>query len=334
VRAPYVRTAKPFVAPPTHPRRTPRSGGWVREALNNGAWADNYHLMSDTSATAILFPGQGSHGDGMRELVERHEPALAELAIALVGDDPYARAGDATRFAQPAILSASLAAYTAAGRPAAAYLSGHSLGELSALAAAGAIRPDDAVRLAVERGRLTDEAARGEPGGMVAILGDQDVARELAAANGLTVANDNGPTQLVLAGREAALEAATAEAKPHGVKAMRLAVDGAFHSPAIEPAVAPFREVLDGVEVTIPDIPVLSCSRVTTFDSADQIRAALAEALVRPVRWRETMEELHRRGVRRFLETGPGKALTGMVRRAGLDDVEASVLETREAAHA
>lgn len=281
---------------------------------------------------AILFPGQGSHAEGMRELVERHAPELAALAIEAVGEDPFRRAAEATRFAQPAILCASLATWRGAGGPSGAYCSGHSLGELSALAAAGAIEAQDAVRLAVTRGRLMDGAARRSPGGMVALLGERGAAAEVAAATGLVVANDNGPTQTVLAGPVDALAHAEAAAKDRGLRAMRLPVAGAFHSPAMEPAVEPFREALDAVEVAPPQVAVVSCTSARPFEDPAQIREQLAAALVRPVRWRETLEYLREAGVRRLLETGPGKALTGMARRA-LEGVEASVLTVeREAA--
>jgi malonyl CoA-acyl carrier protein transacylase len=279
---------------------------------------------------AILFPGQGSHAEGMRELAERFEPELAALAVEEVGEDPFPRAGEATRFAQPAILCASLAAWSGAGRPTGSYFAGHSLGELSALAAAGAIEAADAVRLAVTRGRLTDEAARRAPGGMVALLGDRNAAVKVAAATGLTVANDNGPTQTVLAGPLASLPDAQDAAKEAGLRVMRLPVAGAFHSPAMEPAVAPFREALEAVNFRAPEVPVVSCASARPFGEAAEIRHNLAAALTRPVRWRETLNYMHSGGVRRFRETGPGKALTGMVRRA-LNDVEASVLELEDA---
>jgi malonyl CoA-acyl carrier protein transacylase len=284
-------------------------------------------------AVAILFPGQGSHADGMRELVERHEPELAALALAEVGEDPFAKAGAATRFAQPAILCASLAAWSGAGRPGGAYFAGHSLGELTALAAAGAIDAFDAVRLAATRGRLMDEAARRAPGGMVALMGDREAAVEAAAAAGMVVANDNGPTQIVLSGPVARLVEAEAEAKARGLRAMRLPVAGAFHAPAMESAVPPFREALAAVSVVAPTVPVVACSSARPFGDPAEIRDQLAAALVRPVRWRETMNYLHAAGVRCFYETGPGKALSGMARRA-LRGVEASVLELEETAHA
>ncbi|HEX2128819.1 MAG TPA: ACP S-malonyltransferase [Solirubrobacterales bacterium] len=283
--------------------------------------------------TAILFPGQGSHAGGMRELVERHEPELATIAVEEVGEDPFARAGEATRFAQPAILAASLASWRRAGSPAGAYFAGHSLGELSALAAAGAIDHPDALRLAVQRGRLMDEAARRSPGGMVALLGDREVAAEVAVATGLVLANDNGPTQTVLAAPADKLADAEAAAKGRGLRAMRLPVAGAFHSEAMAPAVEPFREALAAVEIGAPRVPVISCASARPFGEPPEIREQLAAALVQPVRWGETLAYLHRAGVRSFLESGPGRTLTGMVRRA-LDGVVASVLEPwEETAH-
>ncbi len=284
--------------------------------------------------TAILFPGQGSHTDGMRELVERHEPELAEIALAEVGADPFALADEGTAYAQPAILCASLASWTRAGRPQAAFLAGHSLGELSALAAAGAIDPADAVRMAALRGRLMQEAAGREPGGMLAVLGDAERARAVAESGGVVVANDNGPTQLVVAGPPDALAATVAAAKDDGLRTIPLAVRGAFHTEAMEPAVEPFRAGLAGVAIEPPEGPVFSSVYATLFGStADRIRDQLAAALISPVRWRETLEALHRIGVRRFVDSGPGKTLAGMVRRA-FDDVDADVLGKREAAHA
>ncbi len=270
----------------------------------------------------------------MRELVERHAPELLELALSEVGADPFELVDEGTAYAQPAILCASLASWSGAGRPGAQFFAGHSLGELSALAAAGSLEPADAVRLAATRGRLMQDAVGDQPGGMMALLGDAEQARAAAAAGGVAIANDNGPTQLVVAGPGEALDAAASEAKKRGVRAMRLAVAGAFHSPEMEPAVKPFREALEAVPFGTPVAPVFSSTTAEPFaPRAAAIRDQLAAAMVNPVHWRETLEELHRRGVRSFVEAGPGKALTGMVRRA-FDDVEATVLAEPEAAHA
>lgn len=274
--------------------------------------------------TALLFPGQGSHGPGMRGLVERERPDLLELAIAVTGNDPFARAGEATRFAQPAIYAAGLAAWSAAGRPRPDLFAGHSLGEITALSAAGAIDDADGLRLTARRGELMQAAAEAAAGGgMLALLGERDAATALAAAHGLTVANDNAPTQIVVSGEEAALETCAAEAKGHRLKAIRLSVAGAFHSPAMAGAVGPWREELDRVEVHAPTAPVYSSITAAPFE---RVRDELAQALVRPVRWRETLLGLRAAGTRRFLEAGPSKALTGMVRRT-LEDVEATTLE-------
>ncbi len=282
--------------------------------------------------TAILFPGQGSQAPDMRELVERHEPELAALALAEVGDDVFARADDGTAYAQPAILCASLAGWTAAGRPEAAFLAGHSLGELSALAAAGAIAHTDAVRMAVLRGRLMQDAAADQPGGMLALLGDAARARAAATAGDAVVANDNGPTQIVVAGPPEALAATQEAAKADGLRTIELAVRGAFHTPAMEPAVEPFRAALGEVAIEPPDAPVFSSVYATLFgETSDRIRDQLAAALVRPVRWRETLEALHEIGVRRFVDSGPGKTLARMVGRA-FDDSEADVLREPEGA--
>jgi malonyl CoA-acyl carrier protein transacylase len=160
-------------------------------------------------------------------------------------------------------------------------------------------------------------------------------ARAAAAATDVVIANDNGPTQLVVAGPDQALDAATVAAKERGVRAMRLAVRGAFHSPLVAAAVEPFRAALDEVPFTAPTVPVFASSTAAPFaGDGPAIRDRLARALVRPVRWREALVALHRLGVRTFVEVGPGKVLTGMVRRA-FDDVEATTLEATlaEVAH-
>ena len=284
--------------------------------------------------SALLFPGQGSQTSDMRELVERHEPELARLALDELGPDPGARADEAPRFAPPAIYCASVAAWSGGGRPLPPYLAGHSLGELSALAAAGALDPADGLRLAITRGRLMGDAAERSPGGMLALLGDGDEARAVAAASGVRIANDNGPTQVVAAGPEAELDAAESEAKQRGLRSIRLPIKGAFHTPAMEPATEPFRAALAEAALDAPAVPVFSSTEAQPFEpDPEAIRDRLAAALTHPVRWRETLLALHGLGVRRFVETGPGKALTGMVRRT-FDDVEAVTLDALEPAHA
>ena len=276
--------------------------------------------------TALLFPGQGSQSDDMRELVARARPGLLEQAIAELGADPFERIDEGTAYAQPALYCASLAGWANAGSPTAAFMAGHSLGELAALAAAGSLSEKDGLSLAVARGRAMQAAAEsGPPGGMLAVLGDEPPAREIAERLGLTLANENAPGQLVVSGPADALAAAKPELKRAGLKAIRLRVQGAFHSPAMESAVPPFERALAAVEVASPRVPVMSSIVARPFDD---VRARLLEALVRPVRWREALVALHRAGVRRFLETGPGNVLTGLVRRT-LDSVEAATVAER-----
>ncbi|HVY97076.1 MAG TPA: ACP S-malonyltransferase [Solirubrobacterales bacterium] len=288
-------------------------------------------MAADAStASALLFPGQGSQTPGMEATVAARRPDLLELARELVGEDPFSRVGDSTRFAQPAIYCASVALWEAAGRPAGALVAGHSLGELAALVAGGALDAADGLRLAVTRGRLMDEAAAGSPGGMLAALGtgDCDVPR-LAAELELTVANENAPGQLVLSGPDEALAEARRRLRAAGLKAIRLPVAGAFHSPAMADAADRFRGELDQVRFRAPRVPVYSSVDAAPFEDP---RDGLAAALTRPVRWLLTLRRLREAGAGRFLEVGPGDVLTGLVRRS-LDGVGAEALAL-EAAHA
>lgn len=265
--------------------------------------------------TAILFPGQGSHSPEMRDAVERVRPDLLELAAAVVGEDPFPRAEESTRFAQPAIFCASLVGWEALGRPAGDFMAGHSLGELGALVAAGSIAERHGLELVALRGRLMDEAgiAAGD-GSMIALMGPgaAEQAPGIAAQHGLSLANDNSPQQVVLSGPLKALPAAAATAKDLGLRPMELPVTGAFHSPAMAAAVPEFSKALEATAISPPRVPVLSA---VTAEPFGDVRRLLADALTMPVRWRETMLALHERGVERFVEVGPGRVLTGLVKR-------------------
>ena len=284
------------------------------------AVAGSVDPMPATDRTAVLFPGQGSQTDDMRDTTERLRPDLVARAAEIVGEDPFARIEDGTRFQQPALFCASIAGCgTLDVSPAAA--AGHSLGEFGALAAAGALDEADALELVALRGELMDAAAcAGPPAGMLAVLkGAPGDAEAIARNLGLTVANDNAPGQVVLSGPVDALDAATAAADRAGLRALRLPVTGSFHSPAMEPAVPKLRAALARVTVRAPRFPVFSSITARPFDD---IRSELALALTHGVRWRETLLALREAGVRRFAETGPGKVVTGLVRRT-LPDVEA-----------
>jgi malonyl CoA-acyl carrier protein transacylase len=271
--------------------------------------------------TAILFPGQGSQSRDMRDAVVRARPDLLSLANEIVGEDPFPRAEEGTNFAQPAIFCASLAGWAALDRPEGDFMAGHSLGELAALVAAGSLRERDGLALVTLRGRLMQEAGeRAGDGGMLALLGGgaAEHAETLAEAHGLAVANDNSPQQIVLSGTRAALPAASAAAEELGLRAMELPVTGAFHSPMMESAVDEFAAALDEVELQAPRVPVLTAVTAQPFDD---IRLRLTQGLTMPVRWRETLLELHRLGAERFVEVGPGRVLTGLAKRT-LTDVE------------
>ncbi|MHB8531868.1 MAG: ACP S-malonyltransferase [Solirubrobacteraceae bacterium] len=277
-------------------------------------------MPADTPATAVLLPGQGVSLAGSRELVAEACPKLYATCRRLLGDDPFERAGESTRFAQPAIFLASIAGWSRLDADAPSAFAGHSLGELSALAAAGALRLDDAVSLVVLRGALmADAAERQGDGGMLAILkGTTADVRELSRAHGLDVANDNAPGQTVLSGSGVALRSAAVEARARGLRAMRLDVGGAFHSRAMQSACDPFRRALGAVEITEPRATVFSSMTAAPFRD---IPSELARALIQPVRWRETMAALHAAGARRFLDVGPDRVLARLAER-NLEGVE------------
>jgi [acyl-carrier-protein] S-malonyltransferase len=273
--------------------------------------------------TAILFPGQGSLTPDSAEHARAVCPELVKRATELVGDDPFRLAHERTDYAQPAIFVASIAGWREREVPGAVAMAGHSLGELSALAAAGAVDVDDALRLVVLRGKLMQEAAQGNGGGMVALLGgDADGAQALAAEHGLAVANDNAPGQLVLSGPLAGVEGIKRTARERGFKALVLDVAGAFHSPCVEPARQPFLDALREARWSEPTVPVVSGVTVAPFTDPPQ---QLADALVAPVRWREVMTALFDLGAREFVDVGPGHVLARLVPR-NLPEVEAHAL--------
>ncbi len=261
--------------------------------------------MSDL---AVLFPGQGSQEPTMRERVERVRPDLLQA----VGEECFARTDEGTEWAQPAIFAASLAAWAERDdlEPP-GWAAGHSLGEITALVVAGAVSEPSALDLVVLRGQLMGQAREG---GMLAVMGPgaAELAPALAEAHGLVVANDNSPEQVVLSGPRDALPTAAVAVRETGLRATDLPVAGAFHSPLMAPAVAPFRAALDRVSFSPPRFPVISGVSAAPVEDP---RWNLAEGMVRPVRWREVLLALHAAGARTFAEVGPGRVLTGLVKR-------------------
>jgi malonyl CoA-acyl carrier protein transacylase len=251
----------------------------------------------------------------MRELVATERPDLLRQVTALVGEDPFASVDDSTRFAQPAIFCASLAGWERVrDHVEAAAFAGHSLGELTALVASGALDEEDGLRLVVLRGLLMAISGEQAGGGtMLVVLGATSAqAAAIAARHGVSLANDNAPGQVVLSGAADGLAAARDDAAAEGLRTVELDVSGAFHSPQMQDAVIPFREALAGVEFGAPAAPVISCATALPFVDP---RQELAAALVRPVRWRETMGALAADGMLAFVDAGPGRVLAKLAPR-------------------
>jgi len=263
--------------------------------------------------TALLFPGQGSHVEGMRDVVARARPDLLELAVEEVGEDPFTRVEESTRFAQPAIFCASIALLPEVDLAEVGFMAGHSLGEFAALVAAGSLSDSDALGLVALRGELMDHAAGGT-GAMLALRGADawEMATEIAFETGTYPANHNSPTQVVLAGPAGAIEEARRIARSRALRAVVLPVRGAFHTPLMVSAREPFAAALASVEVLPPRVPVFSGATGAPFED---IRAGLVEALTTPVRWTTVLEALADAGAQRFVEVGPGDVLTGLVRK-------------------
>jgi [acyl-carrier-protein] S-malonyltransferase len=275
---------------------------------------------------ALTFPGQGSQRPGMGSawtaapswaLVERaSEVAGRDVAALLLEAD--ADELKATRNAQLTTFVASLVALDAlraAGLPEPDAVAGHSLGEYTALTAAGALSFEDGVRLVAARGEAMQGAADARPGTMAAVLG-LDVAEVAAACDSVDeawVANDNAPGQVVVAGTTAGVEAAGAAAKERGAKrVMPLPVGGAFHTPLMAPAAEGLDAALAGTSFADPRPAVVANVDATPHDAGSDWRDLLTEQLCRPVRWRPTLEAL---GADVVVEVGPGGVLTGMTKR-------------------
>ena len=282
---------------------------------------------------AFVFPGQGSQQIGMMEAYadlpevratfDEASTALGDDLWALVRDGP-AEALNLTRNTQPVMLTAGVAvwrAWLAAGGAAPAFVAGHSLGEYTALVAAGALAFRDAVPLVRFRAEAMQDAVAPGDGAMAAIMGADDAAvieacREAAQGEVVEPVNFNAPGQLVIAGNKAAVERAIAAAKARGAKrGLLLPVSAPFHSSLLAPAAEKLAARLAQVAVVTPSIPVLHNVDVEVHPEPDAIRAALARQAASPVRWTQTIEALAARGVTRVVECGPGKVLTGLTRR-------------------
>jgi [acyl-carrier-protein] S-malonyltransferase len=290
-------------------------------------------------AHAVVFPGQGTQQPGMGQpwvdhpswaVVERAEKASGErLAHLLL--DATAEELAPTREAQLAVLTTSLVVWDALRDElpeAPIALAGHSLGQITALIAAGVLELDDGVRLAARRAELTQDAANRRPGRMAALLGaTPEQAQALCdavaqvVADACWIANDNTVGQIALAGTPEGVDAATAAAKEHGVKrVMPLNVGGAFHTPLMQEAADALAEELAAVALHDPMVPVVSNEDARPYTDGEGWRSRLVTHLVRPVRWRSVMETLAGEGATTFVEVGHGSMIAGPAKR-GIPDV-------------
>ncbi len=285
---------------------------------------------------AFVFPGQGAQTIGMgRDLAEAYPAARAvfdevDEALGLkLSDIIWNGEQDEltlTQNAQPALMATSLAAMRAleaegVGIDAAGYVAGHSLGEYSALAAAGAISVADTARLLRTRGEAMQKAVPVGEGAMAALLGldfaaAQAVAEEAAQGEVCQAANDNDPAQVVVSGHKAAVERAVEIAKEKGARrAVLLPVSAPFHCALMQPAADVMAEALAAVTINAPAVPLVANVRAEAVSDPDTIRQLLVEQVTGSVRWRESVLWMAANGVDATWEIGAGKALTGMIRR-------------------
>lgn len=277
---------------------------------------------------AVMFPGQGAQVVGMgRDLADAYavaretfEEADDTLGYAL---SEVCFAGPAERLTQtdvcqPALVATSIAAYRVARAEGLApdVVLGHSLGEYSALVASGSLPFDTAIRLVAERGAAMQEAGDATPGAMVALIGieDDDAEAVCAEVGDVWPANFNCPGQVVASGYEEAVDRLVRLAGERGIKCARLAVSGAFHSPLMRPAADRLAPALDAWEPAEPDPPFLSTTTAVR-EEADRLRPVLLDQLTSPVRFGAAVEAALAEGADRFVEVGPGKVLSGLVRR-------------------
>lgn len=274
---------------------------------------------------AAVFPGQGSFAVGCTAAWRDDDPDDVLGAVsAAAGFDVLAEGeredtGRSTRRGQPVLLAASLAAWSAVVRAGVrpVLVAGHSLGEHAAAAAAGVLSVPAIARVVAARGRAMAEACTTAPGGMGALVKlDPDAVEALAAdVDGLTVANDNAPGQVVVSGAPDALERARALAEARGGRLLPLDVEGPFHSPAMTDAVPSVRAAVAPETVTDPAVPVVSGSLVRVLRSAADVVASLVDGILAPVRWREVQLLLAAEGVTDLVEVGPGRVLAGLAKR-------------------
>jgi len=299
---------------------------------------------------AFIFPGQGSQAVGMgaelakaypaaRAVFEEVDAALSHSLSRLIWEGPEAEL-TLTENAQPALMAVSLAAMRVLGDKGlkladrVAYVAGHSLGEYSALAAAGALSLCDTARLLKTRGRAMQQAVPVGQGAMAALLGAnlaqaQELARAAAEGEVCEAANDNAPGQVVISGAKTAIDRAVGLAPKFGARrAVLLPVSAPFHCALMQPAADVMREALAKVDIKAPAVPLVANVLAAPISDPEEIRTKLVEQVTSMVRWRETMLYLKTNGVGAVYEVGAGRVLTGIARR--FDGIEAKSVGTPE----
>lgn len=292
-------------------------------------------MKLDLQTTAFVFPGQGSQAVGMgKELAEQY-PAAKEIfdeadsilgfALSQLMWDGTAETLNETINTQPALYVHSVAAwrtFSTLATPKPATVAGHSLGELSALTASGALPFSDGLRLVRTRGELMKRAGELNPGGMAAVLGvdiptlDKICAEASAPDEIVQVANDNCPGQVVISGHKSALERAMAGAKAAGAKrALPLAVSIAAHSPLMDSIQAEWNAAVDACTMDTPTIPVVGNVHGKPLLTADELRADIRAQMQSRVRWTESVQLMLTNGINTFVEAGTGEVLLGLIKR-------------------
>jgi [acyl-carrier-protein] S-malonyltransferase len=278
---------------------------------------------------AYLFPGQGAQFPGMaHDLYENHSKAneMFEMANEIVGfrisDIMFSGTEEdlrQTKVTQPAIFLHSVVLASLLPDFAPDMVAGHSLGEFSALVAAGALKFEDGLRLVFARAQAMQKACELQPSTMAAILGLEDaiVEQVCASIDGIVVpANYNCPGQLVISGEVAAVEAACVKMQEAGaLKTVMLSVGGAFHSPLMQSAQEELSKAIKEAEIMKPRCPIYQNVVATAVTDVDQIRQNLIDQLTGPVRWTQTVKQMLTDGALSFTEVGPGKVLQGLVKK-------------------
>lgn len=297
---------------------------------------------------AYVYPGQGAQAVGMGLDLYAEEPSAREVfeeadetlgfslsRLCFEGPEDVLRQ---TVNAQPALLTVSIAVLRAAQArlgsllAEADFVAGHSLGEYTALVAAGALSFADALRLVRERGRLMHEAGQREPGTMAAVLSlDRALLEAICSETGAQMANINAPDQIVISGPVEAVQRAMAAARAAGARrVVQLDVSGAFHSRLMAPAAAGMAQAIAAANIADPRIPVIANVTARPLYTAEEVRQELLQQLTAPVQWQGSIEELVRLGVARFYEMGPGRVLTGLIARIA-PSVEVATLNSLKA---